>query len=173
MRVRNRVLGLDHVVLRVRDLAGSVDFYRDILDARIERQLQTPRIVQLRIGDSLLDLVPGRKLRGAGDINLDHFAVRVAALDAAALSRRLRPYGITPDDAKTRYGSEGYGPSIYFTDIDGNVIEFKGPATQPRIARGRRAASETLGQQSRKGSTGAAGIVARGREVPNGTKTKG
>jgi hypothetical protein len=55
----NTVLGLDHLVLRVKDLAASIAFYRRVFGARIERQLQTPRIVQLRIGDSLLDLVPG------------------------------------------------------------------------------------------------------------------
>ena len=61
MASRNQVLGLDHVVLRVRSLETSIAFYRAVMGARIERQLQTPRIVQLRIGESLLDLVPGRK----------------------------------------------------------------------------------------------------------------
>lgn len=137
MRIRNRVLGLDHLVLRVGDLATSIGFYRAVLDARIERQLKTPRIVQLRIGDSLLDLVPRASKRATSEPNVDHFAVRVAALDPAALTRRLQPYGITPGEVKPRYGSEGYGPSIYFNDPDGNMIEFKGPATRPRIRRGR------------------------------------
>ena len=51
MENRNEVLGLDHVVLRVRDLAKSVAFYRAIMGARVERQLRVPRIVQLRIGE--------------------------------------------------------------------------------------------------------------------------
>ncbi len=130
----NTVLGLDHLVLRVRDLETSIDFYRRVLGARIERQLQTPRIVQLRIGDSLLDLVPGRKRRSP-DINLDHFAVRVASFDPAALRRRLARYGVTPADVAERYGAEGYGPSIYFKDPDGNMVEMKGPAVRPRIRR--------------------------------------
>ena len=134
---RNQVQGLDHVVLRVRDLEKSIAYYRAVLGARIERQLQTPRIVQLRIGDSLLDLVPGRRRKADADHNLDHFALRVDNLDAAALARRLKPFGIMPGDAAERYGSAGYGPSIYFTDPDGNMIEFKGPATRPRIGRKR------------------------------------
>ncbi len=129
---RNAVLGLDHVVLRVRDLAVSIEFYERVLGARIERELQEPRIVQLRIGESLLDLVPGRKPREKGT-NLDHFAVRVAPFDPAALKRRLARHGIEPGEVKERYGADGYGPSIYFADPDGNMVEFKGPAVRPRI----------------------------------------
>ena len=135
MPSRNQVLGLDHVVLRVRSLETSIAFYRAVMGARIERQLQTPRIVQLRIGESLLDLVPGRRRKADADHNMDHFAVRVANLDAAALARKLKPFGVTPAEPKDRYGSEGYGLSIYFTDPDGNMLEFKGPATRPRIGR--------------------------------------
>jgi glyoxylase I family protein len=130
----NTVLGLDHLVLRVRDLATSIAFYKAVLGAKVERQLQTPRIVQLRIGESLLDLVPGRAARNTPP-NLDHFAVRVANFDAAALTRLLSRHGIEPGEVRERYGSEGYGPSIYFPDPDGNVVEVKGPAVRPRIRR--------------------------------------
>jgi len=130
----NTVLGLDHVVLRVRDLAASIEFYRKVLGARVERQLRKPRIVQLRIGDSLLDLVPGRTGRGPG-ANLDHFAVRVARFDPAALARSLAHFGIEPGPVSERYGAEGYGPSAYFSDPDGNTVELKGPAIRPRILR--------------------------------------
>ncbi len=134
----NAVLGIDHLVLRVRDLAASIDFYKRVLGARVERQLQKPRIVQLRIGESLLDLVPaqrGRAMKPGPGTNLDHFAVRVAPFDPAALSRRLARYGIEPGAVADRYGALGYGPSMYFNDPDGNTIEFKGPATRPRIRR--------------------------------------
>ena len=130
----NTVVGLDHLVLRVRDLAASVDFYKRVLGARVERQLQKPRIVQLRIGESLLDLVPGRTGRGAG-ANLDHFAVRVLRFDPADLARKLARFGITPAPISERYGAEGYGPSAYFRDPDGNTVELKGPAVRPRIRR--------------------------------------
>jgi glyoxylase I family protein len=135
---QNTVLGLDHLVLRVRDLAKSIDFYKRVLGARVERQLQTPRLVQLRIGESLLDLVPGGKgsaKKMHAGANLDHFALRVAPLDAEAITRRLAPFGITPGDVAERYGAEGYGPSIYFKDLDGNTVELKGPAVRPRIRR--------------------------------------
>lgn len=132
----NTVLGLDHLVLRVRDLAASIDFYKRVLGARVERQLRKPRIVQMRIGEALLDLVPGapgRALGGKPAANLDHFAVRVARFDYAALTRRLARFGIEPAPVSERYGAEGYGPSAYFRDLDGNTVELKGPAVRPRI----------------------------------------
>lgn len=135
----NTVLGLDHLVLRVHDLAASIDFYRKVLGATVERQLQTPRIVQLRVGESLLDLVPRSKGGKGGaaarkaHANLDHFAFRVAPFDHAALLRKLARFGIEPGNVAERYGAEGYGPSVYFNDPDGNMIELKGPATRPRI----------------------------------------
>lgn len=132
----NTVLGLDHVVLRVRDLAASIAFYKHVLGAKVERQLQVPRIVQLRVGESLLDLVPGRKGR-ASTANMDHFALRVAPLDRAALARKLARYRIEVAPVAERYGAEGYGPSVYFRDPDGNTVELKGPAVRPRIRRSR------------------------------------
>ncbi len=137
----NTVLGLDHLVLRVRDLDASVDFYKKVLGATLERQLQTPRIVQLRVGESLLDLVPrGNGVKASASArkahaNLDHFAFRVAPFDPAALLRKLARFGIEPGKVAERYGAEGYGPSVYFNDPDGNMIELKGPATRPRIRR--------------------------------------
>ena len=132
------VLGLDHVVLAVADLARSIAFYRAVLGARIERQLKTPRIVQLRIGASLLDLVP-RKRGARGGANLDHFAVRVAPFDPRTIRRRLARQGIEMGEVCERYGADGYGPSIYFHDPDRNMVELKGPPLRPAIRRGRSA----------------------------------
>lgn len=135
-----KVLRLDHLVLAVSDLRRSIAFYRAVLGARIERQLQKPRIVQLRIGASLLDLVPRRR-GGSGAPNLDHFALRVAPLDARLIRRRLARQGVEMGEIHVRYGADGYGPSVYFHDPDGNMVELKGPPTRPAIRRGRKSQS--------------------------------
>jgi glyoxylase I family protein len=125
-----QIAGLDHVVLRVADLERAIEFYRAVLGCRVERELQQPRLVQLRAGASLIDLVPGSPTAAKGTGNMDHFALRLAAFDAAALGAHLRRHGVDPGEVHERYGAEGYGPSLYFADPDGNTVELKGPATR-------------------------------------------
>ena len=129
-----KISGLDHVVLRVGDLDRAIAFYENVLNCHVERRLDQPKLVQLRAGASLIDLVPASASPGnapdpAGR-NMDHFAVRVDGFDAAALAAHLRRHGITVGEVRERYGAEGYGPSLYITDPDGNTVELKGPATR-------------------------------------------
>ena len=122
-----RVAGLDHVVLRVASLERAIDFYGRVLGLHIERELDTPRLVQLRAGASLIDLVPGERDPATAG-NMDHFAVRLERFDADTLAAHLRQQGVEVGKVQRRYGAEGYGPSIYINDPDGNVVELKGPA---------------------------------------------
>lgn len=135
--------GLDHVVLRVNDLNKSLGFYRDALGCAIEREVEEIGLVQLRAGSALIDLVPvdsplGKQF-GAGPAvepaeggrNMDHFALQVFPFDETAIRRHLSAHGVKAGDTSRRYGAEGYGPSIYLTDPDGNVVELKGPAEEP------------------------------------------
>jgi catechol 2,3-dioxygenase-like lactoylglutathione lyase family enzyme len=121
-----RITALDHVVLRVASLERAVKFYGDVLGCPIERELETPRLVQLRAGTSMIDLVPCPEGEEPGR-NMDHFAVRVAAMDVPALTAHLARHGIDAGEIRRRYGAEGYGSSIYITDPDGNTVELKGP----------------------------------------------
>ena len=38
-------------------------------------------------------------------------------------------HGIAFEPPETRYGADGYGPSIYVTDPEGNRVELKGGGT--------------------------------------------
>ena len=129
-----RIAGLDHVVLRVGNLDRAIDFYERVLNCRVERRSEQPKLVQLRAGASLIDLVPASASPGeAGDDlgrNMDHFAVRVDGFDAAGLADHLRRHGVEVGEVRERYGAQGYGPSLYITDPDGNTVELKGPATR-------------------------------------------
>jgi glyoxylase I family protein len=129
-----RLAGLDHVVLRVGDLDRAIEFYEKVLNCRVERRLEQPKLVQLRAGSSLIDLVPAAASPGqaadAAGRNMDHFAVRVGGFDAAALTAHLRRHGVEVGEVRERYGAEGYGPSLYISDPDGNTVELKGPATR-------------------------------------------
>ncbi len=129
-----RIGGLDHVVLRVGDLHRAISFYQSVLGCQVERELQQPRLVQLRAGASLIDLVPAsvspHEAPDQAGRNMDHFCVRVLGFDAVALKAHLEKNGVDPGDVHERYGAEGYGPSIYITDPDGNTVELKGEATR-------------------------------------------
>ena len=127
------VIGLDHVVLRVRDLDAMLDFYRDTLGCPVERELDIG-LVQLRAGASLIDLVPveselGRKGGGppGGPRNMDHFCLQVEPFDEEEIRRVLTSRGYEAGPVEARYGALGDGPSIYVEDPEGNTVELKGP----------------------------------------------
>ena len=118
---------IDHVVLRVRNLASMVAFYEQALGFKAIRRLDRLKLVQMRAGASMLDLID--KERGPKDGNMDHLCFRVEPFDRDAIAARLSPLGITLGETVERFGAEGTGPSVYFDDPEGNQIELKGPAT--------------------------------------------
>lgn len=121
-----KVERIDHVVLRVRDLAGMVRFYEQALGFREERRIDTLKLVQMRAGVSMLDLVANDAHVTAR--NMDHLCFRIEPFDRDAIVMRLAPFGISVGETVERYGAEGNGPSVYFHDPEGNQIELKGPA---------------------------------------------
>jgi glyoxylase I family protein len=125
-----RVTGLDHVVLRVADIDRAIAFYEAVLGLHVERRLAEIGLVQLRAGAAMIDLVPKAEDEDMG-ANMDHFAVRIAAMDVPALTAHLKRHGIDPGEVRRRYGAEGYGSSVYITDPDGNTVELKGPPETP------------------------------------------
>lgn len=129
------IAGLDHVVLRVRGVDGMVRFYRDVLGCTVEKEQPAFGLIQMRAGGSLIDVVdvdgPLGRMGGAAPEatarNMDHFCLRIDPWDEAAILAHLDASGVTVGDKGTRYGAEGYGPSIYIRDPEGNVVELKGP----------------------------------------------
>jgi catechol 2,3-dioxygenase-like lactoylglutathione lyase family enzyme len=126
-----RIREIDHVVLRVADMARMLKFYCDVLGCKVERRLAAIGLVQLRAGSSMIDLIPGARPGEDGGRNLDHFALRVEPFDPAAIARDLAAHGIVMGEVTDRYGAEGDGPSIYIHDPEGNQVELKGPAAIP------------------------------------------
>ena len=127
------IIGLDHVVLRVRDLDAMLDFYRDTLGCSVERELDVG-LVQLRAGASLIDLVPVDSVLGrtgggppSGPRNMDHFCLQVEPFDEETIRRTLANRGYRAGPVESRYGARGHGPSIYVEDPEGNTVELKGP----------------------------------------------
>lgn len=126
---------LDHVVLRVRDVARMRAFYCDVLGCTVEREQAELGLTQLRAGDSLIDLVSldgklgraGGAAPGAEGHNVDHICLAITPYDEPMLRRYLSEHGARIGESGSRYGAEGEGPSLYLQDPEGNHLELKGP----------------------------------------------
>ena len=124
---------LDHVVLRARDAGVLVRFYSEVFGAHIERQLGA-ELFQLRMGEILIDIIPFDsplgKLGGSKPDegrNMDHFCIRVEPFDEREIRAHLNRFNIQAGLISQVYGADGFGPSLYLTDPEGNRIELKGP----------------------------------------------
>ncbi|UZW59289.1 VOC family protein [Lysobacter enzymogenes] len=137
-----RLLQLDHVVLRVRDTAAMVAFYCEVLGCSVERRQDEIGLVQLRAGDSLIDLVDvegkigrlGGAAPGEQGRNMDHLCLRAEPFDRDAIAAHLAAHGARIGEFGSRYGAEGEGPSQYLYDPEGNMVELKGPPDAPVAA---------------------------------------
>lgn len=125
---------IDHVVLRVRNLAAMVRFYEQALGFTVLRKVEELKLVQMRAGASMLDLIDKERgpqdgnANGNANGNMDHLCFRIEPFDRDAIVARLSPLGIAVGETVERVGAEGKGPSVYFDDPEGNQIELKGPS---------------------------------------------
>jgi glyoxylase I family protein len=116
-------LGLDHVVLRVRDQAVSHRFYVDVLGCKLDHFNERISLMQLRFGEQMIDLLPGQRGEGGG---LDHFCLSIRCDDLGRVRDELRERGVAVEgDVVERRGAFGTGPSLYIQDPDGYRIELK------------------------------------------------
>ena len=128
-----RVHRIDHVVLRTTRMEAVCAFYRDVLGCDVERTVPEIGLVQLRAGDSLIDLVDvdGELGRMGGPApsttgnNMDHFCLQVSGGTQREVQAWLLARGIDGGAFETRYGALGYGPSIYIQDPEGNTVELR------------------------------------------------
>ncbi|MDX1581126.1 MAG: VOC family protein [Alphaproteobacteria bacterium] len=135
MSVPFSMLGLDHVVIRTKDIARLQEFYTKVLGCTVDKVQDKLGLYQLRAGSALIDLVdvdgplgkPGGAAPGDDALNMDHFCLRIEPFDADAIRKHLADHGVEITDEGERYGAEGMGPSIYVEDPDGNAVELKGP----------------------------------------------
>jgi catechol 2,3-dioxygenase-like lactoylglutathione lyase family enzyme len=131
-----RIRQIDHIVLRVVDVQAMLSFYVGVLGCTPEKNQEEIGLYQVRAGSSLIDFVavdgklgrmggapPGREGR-----NLDHLCLRIDPFDTAEVTARLQERGVEVGPVTSRYGAEGFGPSIYIEDPEGNTVELRGGA---------------------------------------------
>lgn len=128
-----RPLGIDHVVIRVKDLHAMMTFYQEVVGCTVERIREPIGLYQLRCGEALIDLVPvdgklgsqGGAAPGAEGHNMDHLCLRIADFDLERVRDHLEGHGVAVGEEGLRYGSTGEALSIYFQDPDGNTLELR------------------------------------------------
>ena len=111
-----------------------IHFYCDILGCSIERKTsEEVGLTQLRVGNSLIDLVVVDSQLGAlgggaptlTENNLDHFCLQLKSISESEIKQHLLSHGVSVGDFAKRYGAQGFGPSLYIKDPEGNTVELK------------------------------------------------
>lgn len=132
--VRIKIVGMDHIVIRVKDVEGAIGFYTGVLGLephRVEewRKGELPFPCARVNADTLIDLKPWTEDEPVGDgrRNLDHYCLVMEPTDMDALSKHLRSQGVTviSDAPGQRSGARGTATSIYIQDPEGNQIELR------------------------------------------------
>ena len=118
-------LGLDHVVLHVRDQQVSMAFYTDVLGCTLDHINEALSLIHLRFGAHMIDLVPGAGA-AEGGVGVDHICLSIACEDLDAVRRALEAHSVKLDGGIVmRRGAYGTGPALYLRDPDGYSIELK------------------------------------------------
>ncbi len=132
---------LDHVLLLVRGMEGSLEFYQAVLGARAESLLPQYAMVELRAGTSHLDLVDVEAPEGRwalpnvdGGRNVDHIALNVGACDEGELRRHLAMHDVPIIEERCDEDARGTVLSLYVRDPSGNVVELVARAREPDYA---------------------------------------
>jgi catechol 2,3-dioxygenase-like lactoylglutathione lyase family enzyme len=135
-----KIVEMDHIVLNVRDIDRSLQFYIDVLGLEGERVGEfkdgTVGFPSVRINkDTIIDLFPvpaGGSLQvpasndGKLEGNLNHFCMVVEKSNFDAALEALKTHGIAIREGPvSRWGARGRATSIYFLDPDGNEIEIR------------------------------------------------
>jgi catechol 2,3-dioxygenase-like lactoylglutathione lyase family enzyme len=119
---------LDHIVLNVRDIPASLDFYTNILQFEAERvpefEAGSVPFPSVRVNaNTVIDLFPprmweGGEVSGANRNNLNHFCLALEYTDWTALRERLLSAGIELHRDRSRnWGAKGDGISMYFSTL--------------------------------------------------------
>lgn len=131
--VKLKVVEIDHIVIRVKDVEGAIQFYTEVLG------LAPHRVDEYRAGEvpfpcarindhTIIDLKPWPDEEPVGDgrRNLDHYCLAIPT-DMVQLAEYLRAQGVTvtSDAPGPRSGARGMATSIYITDWEGNQIELR------------------------------------------------
>jgi glyoxylase I family protein len=132
------LVGIDHVVLLVTDMARALKFYEEVLGARVGFSYPRIAMEQLWCGMSLIVLTDisrpeaaNARPEVAGGRNVDHVCLMLSPFDDDALRRHLAAHNVKIETEAVHGGARGQSRSFYILDPFGNKLELKGPPVYP------------------------------------------
>lgn len=129
-----KIVEMDHIVLRCRDVDASLRFYSEVLGMEILRldefKAGNVRFPSARLNaDTIIDFFPSPDqppIGKEGIKNQDHFCMVIEPQDMEALKSQCLSLGIEVQQGPgTRWGAHGNGTSLYIYDPDDNVVELR------------------------------------------------
>lgn len=118
--LRIKATGIDHVVVHVKDVSRSRQFYVELLGMEVAHE--NPHGVFLRCGQQQLALFQGRQPPEDGTgRDLNHIALQVESGSYEEVTSALRESGVTVT------GRKGDPRCIYFQDPDGHQLQILAP----------------------------------------------
>ena len=118
-----RPLGLDHLLLVVKDLDETLAFYTDVVGLTVDHRLPEYGMIELRPGVALVDAACEQgawaRAEPRGGRNLDHFAMAIEGCDEAALRAHLAAHKVAIEEERDEDGAL----SLYVRDPSGNAVE--------------------------------------------------
>lgn len=129
------LVGIDHVVFLVDDMARAMAFYRDVLGCAPGYSYPALGMEQVWAGAALIvlwdvtdpgaaDAVPPL----AGGRNVDHICIATGPFDHDEMRAHMAAHRVNIEREAMHGGARGMGHSFYIRDPFGNKIEVKGPA---------------------------------------------
>ncbi len=132
------LVGIDHVVFLVDDMARACAFYRDVLGCVPGYTYPALGMEQLWCGAALIVLWdtthPGAASAippVSGGRNVDHVCIATSPFAPDAMRAHLAAHNVVIDREAVHGGARGMGHSFYILDPFGNKLEVKGPAEYP------------------------------------------
>ncbi|QND52179.1 VOC family protein [Phyllobacterium sp. 628] len=132
------LVGIDHVVFLVDDMAKALAFYQGVLGCQLGYTYPALGMEQVWCGSALIVLWdithPGAESAVppvASGRNVDHVCIATSPFDHDALRAHLAAHHVEIEREAMHGGARGMGHSFYFRDPFDNKIELKGPAVYP------------------------------------------
>ena len=132
------LVGIDHVVFLVDDMARAMAFYAEVLGAVPGYTYPALGMEQVWCGSALIVLWdvthPGAASAVppvTGGRNVDHVCIATSPVAQGAMRAHLAAHGVAIEREALHGGARGMGHSFYIRDPFGNKLEIKGPAEYP------------------------------------------